>query len=213
LKTEFTYTLLADGTSDRALIPIIDWTIIAVTGGKFLPSGKAVDPGRVKTDASSLASRIRLAKELLPTDLLFVHRDAESSLPSLRKSQIAEAASEAALETAEYLSVIPVRMTEAWLLSDESAIRRAAGNPNGSQQLALPATKKCGNLPDPKSVLFEALRTASGRKGRRLKKFSVFTARALVTSYTKSFEDLNQLSSFRDFKSEVDSFFSARSTD
>jgi hypothetical protein len=37
-----------------------------------------------------------------------------------------------------HIPVVPVRMTEAWLLADEFAIRSAPGNPNGTQSLDLP---------------------------------------------------------------------------
>lgn len=41
-------------------------------------------------------------------------------------------------ETTRHIPVIPVRMTEAWLLGHELSIRSAAGNPNGSENLELP---------------------------------------------------------------------------
>ena len=48
-----------------------------------------------------------------------------------------------------HVLVIPVRMTEAWLLIDELALRRAAGNPNGRNPLDLPALKDLEALPEP----------------------------------------------------------------
>ena len=33
------------------------------------------------------------------------------------------------------MGIVPVRMTEAWLLLDESAIRRVAGRPHGDEPL------------------------------------------------------------------------------
>jgi hypothetical protein len=41
-------------------------------------------------------------------------------------------------------------MTEAWLLADESAIRCAAGNPNGRVNLNLPDLQAIEDLPTPR---------------------------------------------------------------
>jgi len=60
--------------------------------------------------------------------------------------------------TVEVVPAVPVRMTEAWLLFDEAAIRRAAGCPNGSMPLELPSLKTSEDIPDPKTILHEALR-------------------------------------------------------
>lgn len=71
------------------------------------------------------------------------------------------------------ICVIPVRMQEAWLLFDEVALRAAAGNPRDHQQLQLPDITKVEQLADPKEILHNLLREASGLTGRRLKQFSV----------------------------------------
>lgn len=63
--------------------------------------------------------------------------------------------------------VIPVRMTEAWLLLDEPAIRTVAGNPAGRASLTLPKHHEAERLPDPKSVLRQALLDAANVTGRR----------------------------------------------
>jgi hypothetical protein len=67
--------------------------------------------------------------------------------------------------------IIPIRMTEAWLLLDEAAIRSVAGQPSGNMPLGLPVASKVESVPDPKATLQAALRTASGCSGRRLQKF------------------------------------------
>ncbi len=58
------------------------------------------------------------------------------------ESRLAEI--KAALESMEGIPVtvpiVPVTMTEAWLLFDERAIRRAADNPAGENSLQLPRT-------------------------------------------------------------------------
>ncbi|BCB82630.1 hypothetical protein Pflav_090400 [Phytohabitans flavus] len=63
--------------------------------------------------------------------------------------------------------VIPVRMTEAWLLLDESAIRRVAGNPRGKTDLGLPKAHQVESIADPKELLDQCLLTAANVTGRR----------------------------------------------
>jgi hypothetical protein len=67
------------------------------------------------------------------------------------------------------IPIVPIRMTEAWLLLDEGAIRDVAGRPSGSGGLALPGVRDIERSSDPKGILEAAICTASGCKGRRLK--------------------------------------------
>ena len=100
--------------------------------------------------------------------------------------------------------VVPVRMMEAWLLSDETAIRKAAGNPNGNQPLELPVMNDIEALSDPKKILHDLLRTASGRTSkRRLKRLSVSSFAFRVTELTSSFAPLRELAAFRNLEEEL----------
>ena len=103
-------------------------------------------------------------------DVLFVHRDADSAGTEERSREIAEAARNAEL-VADRVNVIPVRTTEAWILLNEAAIRRVAGNPRGRQPLNLPRPSRVEDATDPKAVLESALVAASGCQGHRLRKF------------------------------------------
>lgn len=69
------------------------------------------------------------------------------------------------------MPVVPVRMTEAWLLFDQLSIRAAAGNPRGVEELNLPKLDTIENIPDPKATLYKALTLASGLSTRRRSKF------------------------------------------
>ena len=103
-------------------------------------------------------------------DVLFVHRDADSAGIGERSGEIGEAARNAELAV-DRINVIPVRTTEAWILLDEAAIRRVAGNPRGRQPLNLPRPSRVEQARDPKSILEAALVAASGCQGHRLRKF------------------------------------------
>lgn len=102
-----------------------------------------------------------------------MHRDAETESIDKREEEIRAALEESARgKMAPVICVVPVRMQEAWLLIDETALRRAAGNPAGSRPLDMPDVTRLEDLPDPKRTLHDLLRQASELHGRRLTKFN-----------------------------------------
>lgn len=155
---EIRYTLLADGSSDRALLPILSWALHQ-QGMSLVVQPAWADLGRLRRRPRTLADRIIAAMQLYPCDLLFVHRDAEREAFEFRRSEIVRALDEIARQEPIPLAaicVVPVRMQEAWLLFDEMAIRTAAGNPRGRQQLPLPLLWRPCRPPVFFSVISEA---------------------------------------------------------
>jgi hypothetical protein len=119
-----------------------------------------------------LAARLALAVERYPCHAILVHRDAEGASREERVEEI-RAASEALRDRAlPHVPVVPVRMTEAWLLVDEDAIRRASDNPGGRIRLELPALGSLERLADAKDCLNSSIVEASETSGRRRKKIS-----------------------------------------
>ena len=124
-----TYTLYADGRSDEVLIPLLTWSLRRL---QVTPvTAQFVDFDRLPRRDSDKA-RLEMILDLYPCDLLFVHRDAESQPHETRRAEIAAAVNEIGVR---HVPVVPVRMTEAWLLTDEKAIRSAAGNLRGTEEL------------------------------------------------------------------------------
>ncbi|WP_417913762.1 hypothetical protein [Candidatus Electronema sp. JM] len=196
---EIRCTLLTDGSSDRALLPIISW-LLRQHCPAFAIQREWADLSRLPAKPKQLADRIRCSIELYPCDVLFVHRDAEKAAWTERIKEIKNALNE--LDHPPIVCVVPVRMTEAWLLHDEQAIRQAAGNPNGRQPLALPKMTSVENLPDPKQVLHQLLLLASGQTSRRRRTdISGFAIR--VAELIDSFEPLRQLTAFSHFEEEL----------
>src|SRR5437879_4419789 len=84
------YTLVSDGPTDCALLPIIDWVL------RSLPQLADRDLGREWADLRQvehqpgLAGKIHPALQHYPCDVLFVHRDAESSDRRIRQQRLAE---------------------------------------------------------------------------------------------------------------------------
>ncbi len=194
-------TLVTDGSSDKVLVRPLAW-LLRECGCRRCSVTWADSPN----PTHDLEVKIKDALELYPCEVLFIHRDAEAKTIRERKKEI-----ETALKS-EYphVCVIPVRMTEAWMLFDEQAIRRAAGNPYGRHPLNLPEMKNVECLPDPKEILFEALKTASEYTGRRLRRFDVYGAAHLVFEHVADFSPMRHLAAFQDLEKQVRTFLKNR---
>lgn len=70
----------------------------------------------------------------------------------------------------ESVAIVPVQEMEAWLLLDESAIKRVAGRPTNPVNLHLPSALTIESVANPKEILQEAIIIASGTSGRRLER-------------------------------------------
>lgn len=129
-----------------------------------------------------------------------MHRDAEAQEPELRRAEIRRASE--GLDT-QHVPVIPVRMTEAWLLGHERSIRSAAGNPRGTDDLFLPELRRLERVPDPKNLLREALVRASGLGTRRRTQISVGSRISRIPAYIDDFGFLDALPSFADLQRDI----------
>ena len=192
---------MADGASDRALVPILTWLMRRYCGS--LPiQGEYANLRYLQNPPRGLAERIKLSVELYPCDLLFVHRDAERATIERRQSEITTALGTMPLPA---VRVVPVRMQEAWLLIDEAALRHAAGNPNGKVPLNLPDVRRLERLPNPKGVLHDLMRQASDLPARRNPRLNGFD----VADRIQDFSPLYQLAAFRRLVAEVEEVVAA----
>ena len=196
------YLLVTDGSSDACLEHPIRW--IMATMGCHEVEGQRADLRIVPEVGRGLLGRLRTALELYTGELLFIHRDAEADPLEHRLAEIRTAV-ETLGPDMPHVCVVPVRMTEAWLLHDEAAIRTAAGRPRGKVELGLPGVRKIEQIPDPKKVLRDALLTASEATGRvrkrRLRDFGVMRAR--VAELIEDYGPLRALKAFRHLEDEL----------
>jgi len=195
------FTLVSDGPSDRPLLPILTWLLIEC-GVQETIDPQWLDFRLLPNPPTSLSGRIDAALQLYACDILFVHRDAERGSVEERKKEIHEAV-ERCRHALPAVCVVPIRMTEAWLLFDTKAIRKAAGNPNGRENLNIPELRRLESLPDPKEILHQSLRDASGLTGRRLKKFNPKRMVYDVANFIDDFSPLRLLSAFQHLEQEV----------
>ncbi|HMS39720.1 MAG TPA: DUF4276 family protein [Pyrinomonadaceae bacterium] len=198
-------TLVTEGTSDVALIPHIRW-LLRQNGIENPIEAIWADLRHLPRsfEIKGLSKKISLALDLYPCDFLFIHRDSDNTSVEEREAEILTA-----IENIEgnkpnhFVCVVPVKETEAWLLFNEEAMRRAAGNPNGNEPLNLPKLKDIENLTDPKQFLNEKLKIASGKKGRRLAKFNVAHSVILISEYIEDFSPLRNLPAFNKLETKI----------
>jgi len=204
-RVEFQYTLLSDGSKDRVLMSILTWLLY-----QHLPNDCAVqanwaDLRRLPRPPKTLHERIRVAVELYPCDVLFIHRDAECISWIDRKAEIDRAIVDACGTTAipPAIAVVPVRMTESWLLFNVTAIRTAACNPHGSVDLVLPRLADLESISDPKNVLngliLDATELGTHRRGR----FNVSNAVGRIPQFIEDFSPLRELAAFSNLEEEL----------
>lgn len=204
---ELRCTLVAEGNTDEALIPILRWLL--QQAGVALPVDLANPDYRQFKQGPTLNFKIEVALKLNPCQLLFVHRDADNTTIPRRREEIMTALHQHQHPPAA-VCVIPVKSFEAWVMFDEPAIRKAAGNPNGKVKLDLPDMKRIEEM-SPKTTkdLFDQLiKTASGKKGRDLAKLHPRQVMRDLTAYIDDFSPLRNLSAFRILETDLQQIIS-----
>jgi hypothetical protein len=182
--------LLADGTSDKALLPILRWVLACASPVESRVEW--IDTASFDRPTNSLRDKVALGQIVCPCDLLFVHRDAEKQPPLRRYEEIRQAVGDRV-----YVAVVPIRMTEAWLLIDAGSIRAAAGRVSGVEDLELPPLSRLETEADPKDTLYRALRRAHNAHGRRAERFHPPAAVHRLANLVEDWSPLRRLTAFR----------------
>lgn len=154
------FLLACEGPSDAGLVPHIERLIAEI--GETEVEGESWFHGRQLVD--KIRNGLEVADDMV--DLLFVHRDADRAGATARLEEIANAV-RAVVGAPGWVGVVPVRMTEAWLILDEAAIRAAVGKPSGRTPLDLPTVREAERRANPKEILADAFLAASAATGRR----------------------------------------------
>lgn len=187
---QLTWSVVADGGTDRLLVPIVQWAI-----HRLDPDVDILEPefrqrhGSVTDFLSAYESGVML---------IFVHRDAEnlSLQDRLREFQT--------IIRPNVVPVVPVQMSEAWILFDGAAVARAAGSP--SSHVPVPALDEIESIGNPKErldqLLYRAAGSPSGRRGRNFKR-TIASRRVSVAEYISDYGPLGHLPAFRQFRESL----------
>jgi hypothetical protein len=200
---ELKYTLIADGSSDKILLTIIKWLLDDLYP-KLPCQAMFADFRVLPKPPKTLKEKIKSAQDYYPYDLIFIHRDAETTNQesvSQRLNQIKKEIGDSVFS--KTICIIPVKMMETWLLIDTEAIKKAAANRNYSNDIILPGIKRLEKENQPKKLLHELLINTSGLKGRNLKKFNINKAVHLVAENITDYSKLRYLDAFRAFEENL----------
>lgn len=161
------FAFVGEGTSDLALWPHLEELCVQLGAREAI--GYAPDLSRLSPPPGiAVADKLEAIAELhRDVHFVCVHRDADRAGFAARCAEIEEAAAAFPLPV---VPIVPVTMIEAWLLLNPDEIRAAVGVPPGRGRLDLPGPGRIESVPNPKKLLEEALATASGETGRRLKR-------------------------------------------
>lgn len=202
---ELRFTLIGDGSSDKALVNIIKWLL-----GDLYPHlpiyGQYADFRKLPNPPvnGDVLAQVESAQRYYTFDILFYHRDAESNKKNIVQVRKAEVLSQITSEhSSKTVCVVPVVMMETWLLISESAIKKAAGNRNYKGVINLPSPTTLENIKEPKDILHDYLKEVSGLKKRNLKNFNVHQAVHLVAENINDFSLLRHLESFKVFEADL----------
>lgn len=187
MSRQLTWSIVADGGTDLMLVPVIQWAI-----HRLDPAVEILEP--------EFRKRRGGVEDFLRTYdsgamVVFVHRDAES-LPL--ENRLAEFDG---VTRADVVPVVPVQMSEAWILFDGAAVAKAAGSP--AAEVIAPAIAEIENIANPKERLDELLLRAAGlpagRRGRNFKR-SIAKRRVSVAAYIADYRPLEGVPAFRRFQ-------------
>ena len=187
MNRQITFTVVADGGTDRVLVPIIRWAI-----HRLDQEVDILEPEFVKR-SGSVAEFFESYNST--TMLVFAHRDAENSAVETRLREFDQVFLDGVVP------IVPVRMSEAWLLIDGSAIARAADSPNAG--VAVPKLSRIEQIADPKTeleqLLFKAAGSPTGRRGKNFRR-SMVSRRVNLASLISDYSPLEKLNAFAKFQ-------------
>ena len=200
--TVINYTLVSEGPSDQALIPIIDW-LFRAQGSEIAVNGTWADRDKLPRHTTSLADKIRFGLDFFPCDVLFVHRDSDEEAPEKRRAEIEAAMAGIRNIRTPFVCVIPVKTMEAWFLFSEQAIREFVGNPGGKADLNLPSLNRIEATSRPKERLNAAFEAAGKAEGRRKKSYNTTASLVAFAREFTDFSPLQHLDAFSRLEADI----------
>lgn len=172
-----------EGTTDERFLPsVIRRTAETIlcerqTGETLVAEPFVVDRRAVNTNHEHRTDRIlEAARRCANFHALVVHTDADGPTWEVAcqqrfkpgEDQVAQAVSDGETVCAELVPIIPIRMTEAWLLADPEALLSVIGTEVEARALGIPTRARLvERVRDPKQKLEGVLRACRTNRGRR----------------------------------------------
>lgn len=171
--------LYAEGRSDERFLPIIvQRTAVRLLGEYATQDVDVREPFVIfpATRSPRDGAILDVARQAYGYHLLVVHADADDATPERAIQEriapgfetVAAAHSAGERVCDQLTAIVPVQMTEAWMLVDSEALRTIIGTTQTAQHLNLPARPVLAEqIADPKARLKEVLATVQAGRTRR----------------------------------------------
>jgi hypothetical protein len=170
--------LVSEGKSDQGLVHILK--LLCRREGVDVEIQQTHEQRELFAPGKKVYAKVQTLVEIDPDyDVLFIHGDADDAGTEARRSGIARACTAARVNC--HVPIIPIQETEAWLLTNEMAIRDVVRNPKGQKPLDLPKLREIERTSRPKERLFAALENArsDGAQRHKLVPLAKFRAQLL----------------------------------
>jgi hypothetical protein len=138
--------------------------------------------------------------------ILCVHADADDrSDENVYRNKMIPALSE--IENAEdsickiIVPVVPIQMTEAWMLADKALLKKEIGTNKADQDLGI--YREPEQYPDPKATIESAIRIAQQDRTRRHRRDLTLSDLYLSIGQSISIDKLKQLPSYNKFQENI----------
>ncbi|UYG07542.1 hypothetical protein [Halomonas sp. M4R1S46] len=194
---EINFILTCEGTSDANLVEHLKNLLIQ--RGADEVSGQHADLSILrKPPGGSVREKLNAINELYPeANVVFIHRDADNQGAEERANEIKEQSENFPKTT---IPLIPVKITETWLLADKEKITEITGvEPNN-----IPPLKNLEKSGRAKEILMDCL--TSGVK-KKQKKTTFYRARAQLCQELRPEGPVSMLASYNAFTQKIDELF------
>lgn len=137
--------------------------------------------------------------------VLCVHSDSDSQDDEIAKSKIGNAKNELLNLNNSFcktiVSLIPVQMTESWMLADTNLLKLEIGTEKNDNELGL--NREPEKISNPKAVISEAIRIARKEKPKKRRRELDISELYLPLGQKLSLQSLDSLKSYRNFKESI----------
>ena len=177
--------LYAEGRTDERFLPVvIQRTLEQILAQRSRQVVDVPDPivvdGSIDREYSGRAERIlEAARCAHGYHALIVHADADHPTPERAMEERIRPGFDLVRQSAEavcrqLVPIVPVQMTEAWMLIDSRALREVIGTALDAHSLGLPQhARRVESDPDPKHTLNQVIQIALANRPRRHRRFDI----------------------------------------
>lgn len=213
--TSLVTALYAEGTTDHRFLPlIIQRTAVQILSQHGRTIVDVLEPMVVEPEEqrSNAQNMLAVAQRVYGYHLLFVHADADDNTataalqqrirPGLALVQAAQQQGERVC--ADLVPIVPVQMTEAWMLVDAEALLDVIGTTTTPQRLSIPArAQQIELIADPKQQLTQIFAQALASRTRRVRRRHTIADLYEPLARTINLAALRQLPSYQRFVTDL----------